>query len=166
MAQDFKSIDARMGAQKINETSTTQNHPLGTRIRGFDATDGHGEFIYLQGKANTLVGSWVIIDGDNYTTTLADADDIATVFGQMAVAMSANVANQYGWYAIYGKIEAQMAASFADDGKVYLTSTAGVCDDASVANCRVNNAKGCETIVSAGLAEVSLFYPSVDGDTD
>lgn len=162
MAQSFKLRTTLIGAQAATEVSTTQNHPLGARVFFQDATDGALEAIYLQGKANTLVGSWVTFDQDNHSTTLADADDVPT--GPVAVALGACNANTlYGWYAIYGKVEAQMAASFADDGLVYLTATAGVCDDAVVANCRVKNAYGSETIVGAGLCEVRIQYPYVDG---
>ena len=167
MAQNFKCIDPSLiGAQKINEASSTQNHPLGRRIKIHDDTDGPGEAIYLQGKTNTVIGSWVFMDMDNYSTTLTDATS-GTANGPIAVALSACDANtKYGWYGIYGKIEAQMAASFADDGKVYMTTTPGVADDAAVANCRINGAKGAETIVGAGLAECQLSYPYCDADTD
>lgn len=162
MAQAFKVVDQVIGFQGIHETSTTQNHPLGTRCIARDANDGPAEFIYLSGKNNTVQGTWIYYDLDNYSTALLVAD----VIGPVAVAMSANVANQYGWYGIYGKIEAQMAASFADDGHVYFAST-GVCDDTISAGNRVQNARGAETIVGAGLAEVQLWYPFVnDGLAD
>lgn len=162
MAQTFKMRTPILGAQAASEPSSTVMHPLGSRASFQDANDGAIEAIYLKGKANTVVGSWVVFDQDDHATTLADADDVPT--GPIAVALSVcNNNSLYGWYAIYGKVEAQMAASFADDGLIYLTATAGVCDDVAVTNCRVKNAQGAETIVGAGLAEVRLYYPYVDG---
>ena len=103
-----------VGTQPIADTSTTQKHPLGTIVRAVDATLGEGEFIYLKGVASTVVGSIVNYD-DNYQTAL----DTAAVTGPsrpLAVAMSANVASQYGWYQISGLAVATKAnsVSFAD----------------------------------------------------
>ena len=51
------TVSNYVGAQPIEDTSTTQKHPLGTIVRGTDPTYGEGEFIYLLGVANTVVGS-------------------------------------------------------------------------------------------------------------
>ena len=154
----FKSINPRVGVQDIADTSTTQNHPLGTRVQAQDPTYGVGEFIYLAGVASTVVGSWVTFNQDDGTTTLLAANAI----GPVAVAMSANVANQYGWYQIYGKNPAALVlAGFADNANVYATATAGSVDDAVVAGDRVKNARGASAI-SSGAAEMELWYPFMD----
>jgi hypothetical protein len=103
-----------VGCQPIANTETTQKHPLGTVVTAVDPTLGGGEFIYLKGVASTVVGSIVNYD-DNYQTAL----DTAAVSGPsrpLAVAMSANVADQYGWYQISGLAVATKAnsVSFAD----------------------------------------------------
>lgn len=110
----FAITDQVIGSQPIANTSTVQNHPLGTIVRARDATLGEGEFIYLQGIGSTVVGSIVNYD-NNYVTAL----DSAAVTGPsrpLAVAMSANVASQYGWYQISGLAVATKSAavSFAD----------------------------------------------------
>lgn len=88
------------GYQPIAVTDTTQNHPLGTIVRAKDPTYGEGEFIYLPGVGSTTVGSLVTYNTTSYTTALAA---VGTYKPQpIAVAMSANVANQYGWYQISG----------------------------------------------------------------
>lgn len=154
----FKSINARIGVQDIAETSTTQAYPLGTRVQAQDPTYGVGEFIYLAGVASTVVGSWVTFNQDDGTTTLLAANAI----GPVAVAMSANVASQYGWYQIYGKCpSALVLAGFADNANVYATATAGSVDDAVVAGDRVKNARGASAI-SSGAAEMELWYPFMD----
>lgn len=88
------------GGQQIAETSTTKQHPLGTIVKGWDPTYGEGEFIYLQGIGSTVVGSVVNYDA-NWVTEL-NTTGLATP-SPLAVAMSANVANQYGWYQISGQ---------------------------------------------------------------
>jgi len=96
----FKITDQLIGAQAIASTSTTQNHPIGTIVRAKDATLGEGEFIYLLGVASTAVGSLVTFNSTTGQTTLAA---VGTNHPQpIAVAMSANVASQYGWYQISG----------------------------------------------------------------
>ena len=103
-----------LGSQKIADTSATKLHPLGTTVRAADATLGEGEFIYLKGVGSTVVGSIVNYD-DNFQTAL-DTTSTAGPSRPLAVAMSANVANQYGWYQISGLAVAVKAntVSFAD----------------------------------------------------
>ena len=89
-----------VGAQPIAVTDTTQNHAVGTIVRGVDPTYGEAEFIYLKGVASTTVGSIVTYNTSSGTTALAP---VGTNKPQpVAVAMSANVASQYGWYQISG----------------------------------------------------------------
>jgi hypothetical protein len=110
----WRTSDTVIGSQAITETSTTQNHPLGTIIKATHTTLGSGEFIYLKGVTSTIVGSIVNYD-DNFQTAL----DSAAVSGPsrpLAIAMSANVGDQYGWYQISGLAVAAKAntVSFAD----------------------------------------------------
>jgi hypothetical protein len=89
-----------LGNQNIADTSTTARHPLGMVVQAVDATLGAGEFIYLLGVASTVVGSAVSWNINTFQTTLAAAG--ANKAYPIAVAMSANVAAQYGWYQISG----------------------------------------------------------------
>lgn len=157
----FGHINSNMiGAQPFDQTSTVEKHPLGTIAEGNDPTYGPGTFIYLKGVASTAVGSWVTFAYDDGATTLLAANAI----GPVAVAMSANVANQYGWYQRRGKAVAKVAASFADNGNVYATATAGTADDAIVAGDRVKGAVGASAIdtPSTGLAEMEIDNPFMD----
>lgn len=146
--------------QNIDETSTTQKHALGTKVKMKHATYGVGEFIYLLGVASTDIGEWVTYNADDHSTTRLAANAI----GPVAVAMSANVANQYGWYQIDGKAVGKALASFADNANVYATATAGSVDDAIVAGDRVKLAKGASAVgtPSAGLAEFEIHRPFMD----
>ena len=106
--------NSRVGWQAIADTDTVKCHALGTLVRAIDPTLGAGEFIYLQGVGSTVVGSIVNYD-DNFVTAL-DTSATAGPSRPLAVAMSANVANRYGWYQISGLAVAAKAStvSFAD----------------------------------------------------
>ena len=144
--------------QAIAVNSTTQLMPLGARVRATDPTYGEGEFVYLKGVASTLVGSLVVIAQDDWTTALYTANAI----GEVAFAMSACVASEFGWYQIYGKAIGKSNAA-TDNALVYGAAT-GLIDDAVVAGDRVKNAKYAsgDGTPSAGLAEVEIAYPFVD----
>jgi hypothetical protein len=159
----FAPSENSLIGQAIAETSTTEKMRVGTRIKCHDATYGVGEFIYLKGVASTAVGSWVTFNDDDSSTALLAANAI----GPVAVAMSANVASQYGWYQIYGKAVGKALASYADNGLVYATATAGSIDDAVVAGDRVKLAKGASAVdtPSTGLAEFEIQYPYMDDAT-
>ena len=150
----FIITDNTVGHQAIADTATTARYPLGTTMRAYDPVYGAGEFIYLKGVASTVVGSWVTYAMDDGSTALIVPD----VIGPVAVAMSANVANQYGWYQISGKARAQ-AADVSDNGKVYIDTAAGVCDDAVVAGDKVFNATWASDEDTSGIAEVELSRP-------
>jgi hypothetical protein len=96
----FQITDGVIGSQLIADTSTTKKHPLGTIVRAKDSTYGEGEFIYLLGVASTAVGSIVTWNASTFQTTLAAVG--ANKSFPLAIAMSANVASQYGWYQISG----------------------------------------------------------------
>jgi len=164
---NFKSTEITVYNQKISENSTTENVPLGTIIRAIDkdTTDyGVGEFIYLQGVASTAIGSAVVYNADDFSTTLASANAV----GPVAFAMAATVASEYGWYQIGGKAVGKVLASFADNGDCYLTATAGSLDDADVAGDYVRRCKGASAIdtPSTGLAELEIARPEVADGKD
>jgi hypothetical protein len=152
-------VTPQLGLQPIADTSTTQNHPLGKVIKAKHADNGEGEFIYLKGVASTAVGSWVAFFPDDWTTALLDTDNSPKQ--SVAVAMSANVASQYGWYQIYGKASA-VAGTVADNGDVYATSTAGTADDAVVDGYMIHCARWASAD-SGGVADVEIQYPYTDG---
>ena len=118
-------------SQDLDATQSAQAVPYGTIVRGTytgfasgSANYGAGEFIYLKGVASTVVGSLVVYDPLNGSTTLAP--DTAKQGEPVAVAMSANVANQNGWYQIAGPAVIKKTAVAVNPGvAVYLSGTAG-----------------------------------------
>jgi hypothetical protein len=150
----YRIEDPRIGMQPIADTSTVQNHPLGTIVRATDPTYGQGEFIYLTGVANTAVGSWVTFDRDAATTLL-----VADANGMVAIAMSANVASQYGWYQISGIANGiGSTVSIADNAELYCTATAGTVGSTVVTGDRVWNAEAREAS-SDGTVKVEIDRP-------
>lgn len=149
--------------QPIADTSTTKKHALGTIVRAKDPAYGSGEFIYLAGVASTVVGSLVTYDQNLATTALAPATG---GIGPVAVAMSANVASQYGWYQIGGAAAVKAPNAMAPGANVFmLAATPGSVDDTAVAGEQVLNAVVSTTTgtPSAGLAIVQINRPFLQG---
>jgi hypothetical protein len=160
---DYQIMNPIAGMQNIGDTSTTQNQVLGTVVQAKDVAStayGAGDFIYLLGVASTVVGSFVTFNQDDNSTALLAANAI----GPVAVAMSINVASQYGWYQISGKAVGKCLSGYADNGLVYATATAGSIDDAVVSGDRVKLALGASAIgtPSSGLAEFEIQRPFMD----
>ena len=114
------------GVQPIATTETTKAtaHALGDIVKAVDSTYGTGEFIYLKGVASTVVGSTVVWDS-SFQTALTGTGSR----GPVAVAMSANVANQFGWYQISGLAQVLSAAAVASGAPLQTNATPGTVDD-------------------------------------
>lgn len=138
----------------FTEVHASQKYRLGKRVQ-FQSN----EFIYLAGITACGQGSWVTFD-EAHLTTLA----VANGQGRVAVAGAAvDAATKFGWFQIYGKVAAKALAAFADNGKVYLTSTAGSVDDADVSADFVVGAIGRSALgtPAAGQSYFELSYPVV-----
>ena len=146
MATDYQSIESFAVPQAVDATSTVQNNPLGLIVRARDGGStqlGVGEFIYLPGVASTVVGSAArIIESATGTPALpgyaTELFAAATTVGAMGVSMSANVANQYGWYQISGLAKVHViaasvstAAMILEGEPVYPTTAGAVTDNAT-----------------------------------
>ena len=152
-----------IGAQPIDQTSTVQTLPLGTVVRAVDATYGEGEFIYLKGVASTAVSDAVVYNVAAGTTTRTTA----TTSGLVGIAMSANVANQYGWYQISGEAIVNAAASIVAGKTVSQTATAGTLGPGATGITPLYNAtaKTATDTPTAGFAQVQISRPWVSGFT-
>ncbi len=151
------------GFQPIAVTDTTQNHALGTIVTATDPTYGTGEFIYLKGIASTAIGS--LVDYDQYLATTALAPATAGV-GPVAVAMSANVALQYGWYQIDGAAVVKAPNAMVVGADLFpLAATPGSVDDAIVTGEQILNAKVSTTTATpaAGFAVIQINRPFHQG---
>lgn len=116
----------RVGAQPIATTDTVQRHPLGTIVKGWDPTYGEGEFIYLLGVASTEVGSVVIYNATTWQTALITVSNGKNKGIPVAVAMSANVASQYGWYQISGNaVIKKTTVAVTPQVPIFISATSG-----------------------------------------
>lgn len=159
----YKITDPLIGPQPIAVTDTTKNHQLGTIVRAEDVSYGAGEFIYLQGIASTVVGS--LVDYDSYLGVTALAPATGGV-GSVAVAMSINVASQYGWYQIAGVAAVKAPNAMTVGADVFaLAATPGSVDDAAVNGEQILNAKVSTTTgtPSSGLALIQINRPFHQG---
>jgi hypothetical protein len=157
------TTDDEIGVQPIADTSTVQLHELGKVVRAKDSTYGGGEFIYLKGVGSTVVGSLVTYDQYLATTTLAPATGGS---GPVAVAMSANVLANYGWYQIAGTAAVKAPNAMTAGAPIYmLAATAGSVDDAQVNSEQVVNAIASTTTgtPSSGLALIQIQRPFLQG---
>lgn len=156
------------GYQPIANTDTTQNHAIGTRVRATDPVYGDGEFVYLKGVASTVVGSMVTWGGASSgvptgQTTLAPST--ANLAQPVAVSMSANVANQFGWYQVYGNaVVATNGTLVAGPGPVYLAGSGQVTSTAAAGKQVLGAVNLTATgTPSAGLAVVEINQPHAQG---
>lgn len=137
-------------AQAIDATSTVQNYPLGTRVKAVDPVLGGAEFVYLTGVASTVAG-----DAVTFTGAFATVRDTGTNSkGALAIAMSACVASNYGWYCVKGRCLVNIAGDVTALPAYLVDATAGVVDDAIVATNHVTNASLALGLAAGGSAIV------------
>jgi len=177
----YVPVENRAGIQPIAQTNGAlpsqyqvgqsqafgQAHPLGTIVKAYDPIYGEGEFIYLLGVASTVVGSVVTWGGNtsgtpNYQTALAPAT--ANLDEPLAVAMSANVAGQYGWYQISGQAVVATNGTLTAGAPVYLAGsgqlTTTQANGKQVLNAQSITATGTP---AAGQAVVEIQRPFAQG---
>lgn len=160
---NWHPIDQIIGQQPLETTETTQKHPEGTLLRFRHETFGTGEFIYLKGVASTAVGTVVTYDQFLHTTTIAPATG---GIGPVAVAMSANVASQWGWYCIGGSCPVLAPNAVVPGAEAFmLAATPGSVDDAVVASEQILGMVFSATTPApvAGQATVNLNRPFLQG---
>ena len=144
-------------AGSLTDVDTTAKFTVGEVV----SDESGNQYIYGQGVASCVEGSWVTLDEEAQATLLA-----ANAKGRVGVAMGAVVASSYGFFQIYGKTTtAKALTGFADNGDIYATATAGSIDDAVVAGDRVKGAWG-RSAVSGGVITAELSFPYMDDIAD
>lgn len=145
--------------QLITDTSLKQNWPLGVKIQALDPLHGVGTFIYLKGVASTVVGIPVEYDVNNGTTTLWAGT--ANSGKPLAIAMSANVLNQFGWYALEGSVPVLVTGAVAIGDKAFFAA-GPTFQTAAVASKQVMGAVA-SSASAAGSAFYQILYPHCQG---
>lgn len=141
---------------------------LGAIAVAYDPIYGEGEFILLLGVASTVRGSLVTWNGNASGTPTFQTALAAVTANQgqpVAVAMSANVAGQYGWYQLTGQaVVATNGTLVAGPGKVFLAGS-GQVTSTQANGAEVNNAINVTATgtPAAGLAVISIDRPFAQG---
>lgn len=168
MANAWIPTNAEIGIQDVLTDDTTQNHPLGKRMRAKHATYGEAEFIYLKGVASTVAGSLVTYDGD-FQTSLVVANATSDTYPgvDVAVAMTACVAADYGWYMIAGNHpNVPKGATVAGSVNLFTSSVAGAVQAATVSGRYIMGIRSASSVNSANTTydtiEAVLNYPRIN----
>lgn len=146
--------------QAIADVSTTQLHPLGTRVLAEDPDFGIGEFIYCKGVASVIATDWCTIAEDFALVRL-----VADAVGPVGIAMSAiDAATDYGWVCIKANtVAGGSGGAIVDAAQIYISSTAATVDDAVVDGDMVHNALCRSTITGAAITgKFQIWYPYTD----
>lgn len=146
------------GLQPITTNSTTQLHPLGTKVSAQDPTYGEGEFVYMKGVASTVIGD-ILTYQANATTRWAGT---AYTGAPVAVAMSACVAAQFGWYQVRGNAVCTTSGTVAA-GDAANYNAAGSIKSAAVTGKQIINmiAAGANGTPATNQAVYTISYPTV-----
>lgn len=157
----FQPVENYVVEQAIADTSTTKKHALGEIVKAVDSTYGMGEFIYLLGVASTEVGSLVKYNATTYLTVLATNTTVQNV--PVAVAMSANVASQYGWYQISGNaVVKKTGVAVTPQVNLFLSATAGrvkVAASAGLQVCAARSANLTTIVTTTSTVVVTINRP-------
>ena len=168
---------ATIGLSPAIATSTTvaPDHPLGQIVKAKDNTLGEGEFILLIGVAGTVPGSVVTWDGGFQTAlNLGPSTSLSAVTGRsLAVAMSTNIAAQYGWYMVRGSTSVLKDTTFASSllafasgsavGRITSTTASGKAIERmwSIAS-TIGSANSATTATSVDTIVCHMNFPSVE----
>jgi hypothetical protein len=126
-----------------------------------DPTYGEGEFIYLLGVGSTEVGYLVKYNATTYQTVLAVNTAVQNV--PVAVAMSANVASQYGWYQISGNaVVKKTSVAVTPQVNLFISATAGrvkVTASAGLQVCAARSANLTTVVTTTSTVVVTINRP-------
>lgn len=145
-------------------TTTIPTPPAvpGQIVKGFDPVYGMGEFILLKGVASTAVGSLVIYNTTNYTTTLCPVT--ANLGSPVAISMTANTSSSnWSWYQIEGvAVVAKSAVGLSNNVAIGVSSTGKVGTSAS--GKQILGARTANSTVSATTTvQLILNRPHLQG---
>lgn len=146
--------------------TTNQGITIGQRARFRDTGTtflGEGEFIWLPGVANTILGSWCSFttsDGTVNTGATTLWAGTANLPFPLAVATAVTVASTWGWYQIYGAAICAISGTIAA-GNGAAWQAAGVVQAAAVATKNVEGAiaLSANAVPAASQAIYLLSYP-------
>lgn len=158
MAINYVPSTPELGIQPIGQVAvTTKQHPLGTIVKAYDATNGEGEFVYAPGVANNIVGALVTWNPVAKTTTLVT--NTTKLGWPVAVSMAANTsASSYSWYQIAGVAQIKKTATVAAIAtKLAISATTGAVLAGSTVGKMIEGALTVNSTVSANTYTLALI---------
>ena len=141
----------KLGVNFSDDTASAQ-FALGEVV----SAEGGRQMQYVQAGSAVAANLWVCIDSDDkaYPLTKARVDDGQSV----GVAESALTINQYGWITMTGRnVNAAVGASCAADVALYTSATAGVLDDTSTSQTKVDGVVAAAANGTAAQANVEVI---------
>ncbi len=153
-------VTPRIGAQPIGNTSTTQNHPLGTVLQAKDSALGEGEFIYVQASNSITQYDAVVIKAGYKIAPLTITNGKAAVevgFAQTAIGTK----DDFAWVQKNGRPLVRFAIATQPDIALYASSAGGVLDDASNSVLIAGLVAITQVTNSAGPATCVARYPTI-----
>jgi hypothetical protein len=136
-------------------TPTTAAFDVGTRCNSPDA-----EYVYVHASGNITAGDAVAIDEDFEAAALTKS--LADVGHTIGFAQVAFTDNDYGWVALRGRsINCRLASACALDVALFTTGTAGVLDDISTSQTKIQGVRSVTTITNGAASEIIANYPQI-----
>ena len=139
--------------------------PLGTVAKAVDPTYGEGTFIRLLGVGSTVVGSLVTFNATTHQTALSPTT--GNNAGPVAVAMSACVAGEHGWYQIRGlAVIKKTGVAVSPQVAIFVSATAGKIKVAASAGLQVLGARTANlttVVTTTSTVVVAINDPHLQG---
>lgn len=121
----YQPIESRVGLQPIATVSTTQSHPLGTKIKAVDsAVAAEGSFIYAKASIAILQYDAVVIKANGFAVKTNEITYKAPC--EIAFAQVAFAADEYGWFQQSGLPIVRLAPTTEKDAALYMNVSDGV----------------------------------------
>lgn len=150
------------------QNDATQKFVLGLEVDAIDTVYGALKLKYLLGCANNVLGAVVCYDEKAGTTALVITTP-STPNGPLAVALSAPLATQYGWYVVKGQFPVQTVSAGTGAANSFLDITAvGGQLTVHTAGSGYNQVSGMKCTSAqgtplTGFCNVQIDYPMLNG---
>ena len=152
MTNTFFATDGKAGVD-IATPSSVAGFNLGEKVHCNDGTIFH----YAKAISAISQNYWVGIDEAHNASLLTKG--IADDGWNIGVAPTTFAANDYGWFTMVGTHNGRVAASCAADVPLYTTAVAGVLDDASTGQTKIDGVVAVTAVTAAAATECILTYP-------
>lgn len=142
-------------AANFDDVSTDAKFALGTRARSKDA-----EYMYVRAEGTITQYDAVAIDENYDAVALTKA--LADVGHTIGFAQVAFTDEDYGWVALMGRnINCRLASACVADVALFTTGSAGVLDDISTSQTKIQGVHSVDTITNGAGSAIIANYPHI-----